>query len=50
MASYPVVLDMLNAAISEQEFIGLARNSIREERYNAEDIAEAKFSVRSIPE
>ena len=50
VASYPVVLDILNAAISEQNFIELARNSMREDGYTAEDIAEAKFRVRSIPE
>jgi hypothetical protein len=50
VASYPVVLDRLNAALSEQDFIGLARDSMRENGYTAEDIAEAKFSVRSVPE
>ena len=45
-----VVLNRLNAAISEQDFIGLARDSMRENGYTAEDIAEAKFSVRSVPE
>jgi hypothetical protein len=50
VASYPVVLDILNAAISEQNFIELARNSMREDGYTAEDIAEAKFSVRGVPE
>jgi hypothetical protein len=50
VASYPVVLDILNAAISEQDFIELARNSMREDGYTAEDIAEAKFSVRGVPE
>jgi hypothetical protein len=50
VASYPVVLDRLNAAISEQDFIGLARHSMREDGYAAEDIAEAKFSVRNVPE
>jgi hypothetical protein len=50
MASYPVVLNMLNAAISEQDFIELARDSMREDGYTAEDIVEAKFSVRSVPE
>ena len=50
VASYPVVLNRLNAAISEQDFIGLAGDSMRENGYTAEDIAEAKFSVRSVPE
>jgi hypothetical protein len=50
VASYPVVLDRLNAALSEQDFIGLARDSMRENGYTAEDVAEAKFSVRSVPE
>jgi hypothetical protein len=50
VASYPVVLDILNAAISEQDFIKLARNSMREDGYTAEDIAEAKFGVRGVPE
>jgi hypothetical protein len=50
VASYPVVLDMLNATISEQDFIELARDSMQEDGYTAEDIAEAKFSVRSVPE
>jgi hypothetical protein len=50
VASYPVVLDRLNAALSEQDFIGLARDFMRENGYTAEDIAEAKFSVRSVPE
>ena len=50
VASYPVVLDRLNAALSEQDFVGLARDSMRENGYTAEDIAEAKFSVRSVPE
>jgi hypothetical protein len=49
MASYPVVLNMLNAAISEQDFFELARDSMREDGYTAEDIVEAKFSVRSVP-
>jgi hypothetical protein len=50
VASYPVVLDRLNAALSEQDFIGLARDSLRKDGYTAEDIAEATFSVRSVPE
>jgi hypothetical protein len=50
VASYPVVLDRLNAALSEQDFVGLARDSMRENGYTAEDVAEAKFSVRSVPE
>jgi hypothetical protein len=50
MASYPVVLNMLNAAISEHDFIELATDSMREDGYAAEDIVEAKFSVRSVPE
>jgi hypothetical protein len=50
VASYPVVLDRLNAALSEQDFIGLARDSMRENGYTAEDVAEAKFSVRTVPE
>ena len=50
VASYPVVLDRLNAALSEQDFIGLARDSMRENGYTAEDVAEAKFSVRSVLE
>jgi hypothetical protein len=50
VASYPIVLDRLNAALSEQDFIGLARDSMRENGYTAEDVAEAKFSVRSVPE
>ena len=50
VASYPVVLDRLNAALSEQDFIGRARDFMRENGYTAEDIAEAKFSVRSVPE
>jgi hypothetical protein len=50
VASYPVVLDMVNAATSEQDFIELAKDSMREDGYTAEDIAEAKFSVRSVPE
>ena len=50
VASYPVVLNRLNAAISEQDFIGLARDSLRKDGYTAEDIAEATFSVRSVPE
>ena len=36
VASYPVVLNRLNAAISEQDFIGLARDSMRENGYTAE--------------
>ena len=50
VASYPVILDRLNAAMSEQDFIGLARASMQSDGYTAEDIAEAKFSVRSVPE
>jgi hypothetical protein len=50
VASYPVVLDFLNVAISDQDFIGLARDSMREDGYTAEDIAEAKFIVRIVPE
>jgi hypothetical protein len=50
VVSYPVVLNMLNAAISDQDFIGLAKESMREDGYTAEDIAEAKFSVRSVQE
>jgi len=50
VASYPVVLDRLNAALSEQDFIGLARDSLRKDGYTAEDIAEATFSVTSVPE
>ena len=50
VASYPVVLDMLNVAMSEQDFTELARGSMQMDGYAAEDIAEAKFSVRSVPE
>ena len=50
VASYPIVLDRLNVAMSEQDFIQLTRNSMREDGYPAEDIADAKFSVRSVPE
>jgi|HubBroStandDraft_3_1064219.scaffolds.fasta_scaffold82530_4 hypothetical protein len=50
VASYPVAWDMLNSPISDQDFIGLARDSMREDGYTAEDIVEAKFSVRSVPE
>jgi hypothetical protein len=50
VASYPLVLDMLNAAISEQDLIELARDCMQENGYPAEDIADAKFSVRSVPE
>ena len=50
VASYSLVLDMLNAAISEQDFIELARDCMQENGYPAEDIADAKFSVRSVAE
>ena len=50
VASYPVVVDRLDVAISEQDFIELARSAMLEDGYAAEDIAEAKFSVRSVPE
>jgi hypothetical protein len=50
VASYSVALDTLNSAISEPDFIDLARDLMREDGYTAEDIAEAKFSVRSILE
>jgi hypothetical protein len=50
VASYPVVVDRLDVAISEQDFIELARSAMQEDGYAAEDIAEAKFSVRSVPE
>jgi hypothetical protein len=50
VASYPVVLDRLDVAISEQDFIEIARDCMQENGYPAEDIAEAKFSVRSVPE
>jgi hypothetical protein len=45
VASYPIVLDRLNVAMSEQDFIELTRNSMLEDGYPAEDIADAKFSV-----
>jgi hypothetical protein len=50
VASYLVVVDRLDVAISEQDFIELARSAMQENGYAAEDIAEAKFSVRSVPE
>ena len=50
VASYPVVLDRLDVAISEQDFIEIARDCMQENGYPAEDIGEAKFSVRSVPE
>ena len=50
VASYPVAWDMLNAPISDQDFIGLAKDAMREDGYTAEDIAEAKFSIRSVLE
>jgi hypothetical protein len=50
VASYPIVLDKLNAAMSEQDFIELARDCLRENGYPAEDKVDSKFSVRSIPE
>jgi hypothetical protein len=49
VASYTVVLDRLDA-ISEQDFIELAKGYMQENGYPAEDIAAAKFSVRSVPE
>ena len=50
VASYPAVVDRLNAAMSEQDFIGLTRDAMRKDGFTAEDIAEAKFSVSSVPE
>ena len=50
VASYPVVSDRLDVAMSEQDFIELARDCMQENGYPAENIAEAKFSVRSVPE
>jgi hypothetical protein len=50
VASYPVVLDRLHAALSEQDFIGQARDSMRQDGFAAEDIAAATFSIRSVPE
>ena len=50
MASYPAVLDRLNGAISEQDFIGLAKDSMRKDGFTAEDIADAKLSVRGVLE
>ena len=50
VASYPVILDGLDVAISEQDFIELARDCMGENGYPAEDISDAKFSVRGVPE
>ena len=48
--SYPVVLDRLDVAISERDFIEIARDCMQENGYPAEDIGGNKFSVRSVPE
>jgi hypothetical protein len=49
VASYPVVLNRLNAAISEQDFIGLARDSMRENGYTAEDHSRSKVQRQKCP-
>jgi hypothetical protein len=49
VASYPVVLGRQDVAISEQDFIELARDCMRENGFPAEDISDAKFSVRGLP-
>jgi hypothetical protein len=50
VASYPVSLDRIDLAISEQDLIELTRDCMRENGFLAEDISDAKFSVRDIPE
>ena len=48
VTSYTVLWNMLNAPVSERDFIELAQESMREDGYSAEDIVAAKFSVRSV--
>ncbi len=48
VTSYTVLWNVLNAPVSEQDFIELAKESMREDGYSAEDIVAAKFSVRSV--
>jgi hypothetical protein len=50
VGSYPVTRKMLNAPISDRDYIELAKSCMRENGYSAEDTADAKFSIRSVLE
>ena len=50
VASYPVTFAMLNDRASEQDLIDLAKDAMCEDMYTAEDVASAKFEVRTILE
>lgn len=50
VASYPVAFAMLNSPTSEQDFIELAKDAMREEKYTTEEVASATFEVRTVLE
>ena len=47
VASYPIVSDM---PISDRDFIDRAKECMRADSYTADDIATAKFNLRTILE
>ena len=49
VVSYPVAWDVLTT-ISERDFVDLAKGAMREDGYSEQDIDDAKFTVRDVPE
>jgi hypothetical protein len=47
-ASYPVSFAMLNSPITEQDFIGYAKEAMRDDKYSEADIKAAQFRVRDM--
>ena len=47
VASYPIISDV---PISDRDFIDRAKECMRDDNYTADDIATAKFNLRTILE
>jgi hypothetical protein len=47
-ASYPVSFAMLNSPTAEQDFIGYAKEAMRDDKYSEADIKAAQFRVRDV--
>jgi len=44
--SYEFAWDLLNAPLFDQDFVDRAKARMRDDNYSAEQIAEARFSIR----
>jgi hypothetical protein len=45
--SYEFTWDLLNAPLFDQDFVDRAKARMRDDNYSAEQIAEARFSIRA---